>query len=160
MPKFLEMTADKFTFRVATDRLYSPEGVWVLPEPDTTRVRVGLADYLQQHNGDVAFANVKPAGTKLTAGVCFDKIPSVVDSGLTDDGFGCSSWFANWIPHKICWGQRNQTQSRRILTAQNRRSGVTWARASSACGHSPYGPKADSRRLAPLVAVLQTSDPR
>jgi glycine cleavage system H protein len=68
MPKFLEMTADKFTFRVATDRLYSPEGVWVLPEPDTTRVRVGLADYLQQHNGDVAFANVKAAGTRLAAG--------------------------------------------------------------------------------------------
>ena len=27
MPKYLEMTADKFTFRVATDRLYSLEGV-------------------------------------------------------------------------------------------------------------------------------------
>ena len=68
MPKFLEMTVDKFTFRVATDRLYSPEGVWVLTEPDNTRVRVGLADYLQQHNGDVAFANVKPVGTKSAAG--------------------------------------------------------------------------------------------
>jgi glycine cleavage system H protein len=68
MPKYLEMTADKFTFRVATDRLYSPEGVWILPQPESTRVRVGLADYLQQHNGDVAFANVKPVGTMLTAG--------------------------------------------------------------------------------------------
>ena len=74
MPEYLEMTADKFTFRVATDRLYSPEGVWVLPEPDGTRVRVGLADYLQQHNGDVAFANVKPAGTQAGGGgpVCGD----------------------------------------------------------------------------------------
>jgi glycine cleavage system H protein len=77
MPKFLEMTADKFTFRVATDRLYSPEGVWVLPEPDTTRVRVGLADYLQQHNGDVAFANVKPAGTRLAAGGQFAEIETI-----------------------------------------------------------------------------------
>jgi glycine cleavage system H protein len=77
MPKYLEMTADKFTFRVATDRLYSPEGVWVLPEPDTTRVRVGLADYLQQHNGDVAFANVKPAGTRLTAGGQFAEIETI-----------------------------------------------------------------------------------
>jgi hypothetical protein len=68
MPEYLEMTADKFTFRVAKDRLYSAEGVWVLPEPGSTRVRVGLADYLQQHNGDVAFANVKPAGTKLAVG--------------------------------------------------------------------------------------------
>jgi glycine cleavage system H protein len=77
MPKYLEMTADKFTFRVATDRLCSPEGVWVLPEPDTTRVRVGLADYLQQHNGDVAFANVKPVGTKLAAGDQFAEIETI-----------------------------------------------------------------------------------
>ena len=77
MPKYLEMTADKFTFRVATDRLYSTEGVWVLPEPDSTRARVGLADYLQQHNGDVAFANVKPAGTKLAVGGQFAEIETI-----------------------------------------------------------------------------------
>ena len=74
MPQYLEMTADKFTFRVATDRLYSAEGVWVLPEPGDKRVRVGLADYLQQHNGDVAFANVKPVGTELAAGGQFAEI--------------------------------------------------------------------------------------
>ena len=67
MPKYLETVADKFTFRVATDRLYTREGVWVLPEPDARRVRVGVADYLQQHNGDVAFAHVKPSGTVLKA---------------------------------------------------------------------------------------------
>ena len=77
MPKFLEMTADKFTFRVATDRLYSPEGVWILPEPDGKRARVGLADYLQQHNGDVAFANVKPTGTKLAPGDQFAEIETI-----------------------------------------------------------------------------------
>ena len=77
MPKYLEMTADKFTFRVATDRLYSSEGVWILPQPDSTRVRVGLADYLQQHNGDVAFANVKPAGTRLAAGGQFAEIETI-----------------------------------------------------------------------------------
>jgi len=77
MPKYLEMTADKFTFRVATDRLYSTEGVWVLPEPGSTRVRVGVADYLQQHNGDVAFANVKPTGTKLAAGGQFAEIETI-----------------------------------------------------------------------------------
>ena len=77
MPKHLEMTADKFTFRVATDRLYSPEGVWILPQPDSARVRVGLADYLQQHNGDVAFANVKPAGTRLAAGEQFGEIETI-----------------------------------------------------------------------------------
>jgi glycine cleavage system H protein len=77
MPKYLEMTAEKFTFRVATDRLYSAEGVWVLPEPGSIRVRVGLADYLQQHNGDVAFANVKPAGTQLAAGGQFAEIETI-----------------------------------------------------------------------------------
>jgi glycine cleavage system H protein len=77
VPKYLEMTADKFTFRVATDRLYSPEAVWVLPQPDSPRVRVGLADYLQQRNGDVAFANVKPVGSKLAAGDQFAEIETI-----------------------------------------------------------------------------------
>ena len=77
MSEYLEMTAEKFTFRVATDRLYTKEGVWVLPEPDAKRVRVGLADYLQQHNGDVAFANVKAAGTKLAAGDQFAEIETI-----------------------------------------------------------------------------------
>ena len=30
MPEYLETTVDKFIFRVASDRLYSPEGVWAL----------------------------------------------------------------------------------------------------------------------------------
>jgi glycine cleavage system H protein len=77
MSEYLEMTADKFTFRVATDRLYSPEGVWILPEPDGKRVRVGLSDYPQQHNGDVAFANVKPVGTKLAQGDLFAEIETI-----------------------------------------------------------------------------------
>ncbi len=77
MTKYLECTADKFTFRVATDRLYTPEGVWVLPEADGKLMRLGLADYLQQHNGDVAFANVKPVGTKLAAGGQFAEIETI-----------------------------------------------------------------------------------
>ena len=77
MTKYLETTADKFTFRVATDRLYTTEGVWVLPEADGKRVRVGLADYLQQHNGDVAFANVKPVGAALRAGEALAEIETI-----------------------------------------------------------------------------------
>ncbi len=77
MPKYLETTADKFTFRVATDRLYTADGVWVLPEMEGKRVRVGLADYLQQHNGDMAFANVKPAGTALKAGERFAELETL-----------------------------------------------------------------------------------
>ena len=70
MPEYLETTIDKFTFKVATGRLYSAEGVWVLwlqPESNS-RIRVGLSDYLQQHSGDVAFVHPKPVGTKLAAG--------------------------------------------------------------------------------------------
>lgn len=77
MPEYLEMTVDKFTFRVATDRLYTPQGVWVRQELDTKRVRVGVADYMQQHNGDVAFANVKPTGTRLAAGEPFAEIETI-----------------------------------------------------------------------------------
>ncbi len=77
MPQYLETTADKFTFRVATDRLYTSQGIWVLEEPGTNRVRIGVADYTQQHNGDVAFANVKPSGTKVSAGEPFGEIETI-----------------------------------------------------------------------------------
>ena len=77
MPEYLETTADKFTFRVATDRLYTAQGVWIKPETSSSRVRVGLADYTQQHNGDVAFANVKPVGTRLAAGEQFAEIETI-----------------------------------------------------------------------------------
>ncbi|MEN6452154.1 MAG: glycine cleavage system protein H [Thermoguttaceae bacterium] len=66
MPEYLETTVDKFVFHVATDRLYGADGVWV--QAQDGRVRVGVTDYVQQRNGDVAFAHIKPIGTTLTAG--------------------------------------------------------------------------------------------
>lgn len=66
MSDFLETTVDKFTFRVATDRFYNAEGVWAKEE--NGRVRIGLSDFVQQRSGDVAFAEVKPAGTALAVG--------------------------------------------------------------------------------------------
>jgi glycine cleavage system H protein len=79
MADYLETTVDKFIFRVATDRLYNTDGVWVLwlESPGDGYVRVGLTDYLQQLNGDVAFAHIKPAGTKLTAGEEFAEIETI-----------------------------------------------------------------------------------
>jgi glycine cleavage system H protein len=65
MTEFLETTIDKFVFKVATDRLYSAEGVWLLEE--SGRVRLGITDYQQQRSGDVAFAHLKPVGTDLAA---------------------------------------------------------------------------------------------
>ena len=66
MPENLEFTLDKFTFRVALDRFYSSEGIWAKPEAGG--VRIGLSDFLQQRSGDVAFAEVQPAGTALKVG--------------------------------------------------------------------------------------------
>ncbi len=66
MPEFLETTVDKFTFKVATDRFYTREGVWALVAGN--RVRVGLSDFSQQRSGDIAFAEVKPVGTAVAVG--------------------------------------------------------------------------------------------
>ena len=70
MSELLETTIDKFTFRIATDRLYCRDGLWILwTEPHGGgRVRVGLTDFLQQRSGDAAFVTVKPAGTRLRTG--------------------------------------------------------------------------------------------
>ena len=79
MPEFLEVTVDKFTFKVASDRWYTLEGLWVLPSPLTPRpegegIRIGLSDFLQQRSGDIAFAEIKPVGTALAAG---DEVASI-----------------------------------------------------------------------------------
>jgi glycine cleavage system H protein len=66
MPDYLEITLDKFTFKVATDRFYNMEGVWAMEEGG--RVRIGLSDFVQQHSGDVAFAEIKPVGTAISVG--------------------------------------------------------------------------------------------
>jgi glycine cleavage system H protein len=66
MSEFLETSVDKFTFKVVTDRFYTSEGVWAKAE--NGRVRIGLSDFVQQRSGDVAFAEIKPAGTTLAIG--------------------------------------------------------------------------------------------
>lgn len=79
MPEYLEKTVDKFTFRVATDRLYSSEGMWVsLVQPGAPgRVRIGLTDFMQQRSGDVAFVSVKVPGTRLSAGDDFTEMETI-----------------------------------------------------------------------------------
>ena len=66
MTEFLETSVDKFIFRVAADRFYNGVGVWAKVE--NGRVRIGLSDFVQQRSGDVAFAEIKPAGTALAFG--------------------------------------------------------------------------------------------
>jgi glycine cleavage system H protein len=67
MAEILEFTIDKFTFKFPADRYYHREGIWALAEGGN-RVRIGLSDFVQQNSGDVAFAEVKPAGTVLDFG--------------------------------------------------------------------------------------------
>ena len=66
MTEFLETIIDKFIFKVATNRYYSSEGLWV--QADGNRVRIGLSDFLQQRSGDVAFAEVMPIDTNVAVG--------------------------------------------------------------------------------------------
>jgi glycine cleavage system H protein len=77
MSTMLEATVDKFTFRVATDRLSHRDGVWALPVDSGRRVRLGLTDFVQQHNGDVTFATVQPAGTVLRVGDALAEIETM-----------------------------------------------------------------------------------
>lgn len=79
MTEYLETTLDKFTFRVAKGRLYTPDGVWIEARQSGSPplVRLGVTDYFQQHNGDVAFVTVKPPGTRLNFGDEFAEIESM-----------------------------------------------------------------------------------
>lgn len=79
MPEYLQTTIDKFTFRVANDRFYTADGVWLLPiqSQSAQRVRVGITDFFQQHNGDVAFVHVKGTGTGLNNGEEFAEIETM-----------------------------------------------------------------------------------
>jgi len=82
MTEYLEIKVDKFTFKVAVDRLYNTEGVWALASDNI--VRIGLSDFLQQRSGDIAFVEVKPAGTILAFGEEFSSIETIkVDIALS-----------------------------------------------------------------------------
>ncbi len=75
MTDYLEYTLDKFTFRVAADRLYNSEGVWA--KADSGRVTIGVSDFFQQHNGDVAFAEVQEVGTAVSTNDEFATIETI-----------------------------------------------------------------------------------
>jgi glycine cleavage system H protein len=64
--RLLELAVDKFLFRFPSDLYYSEAGIWVRFEG--SRARIGLSDFIQQRNGDVAFAEPKEEGTLVRAG--------------------------------------------------------------------------------------------
>ena len=73
--QILKVTIDKFTFVIPKALSYSEAGVWVKLEGN--RARLGLADFAQQHSGDVAFAKIRPVGTKLKSGDEFADLETV-----------------------------------------------------------------------------------
>ncbi len=75
MSDYLEYTLDKFTFKVAADRLYTSEGVWAKAEG--SRVTVGVSDFFQQRNGDVAFAEVVEVQTAVSTNDPFANIETI-----------------------------------------------------------------------------------
>jgi glycine cleavage system H protein len=68
----LELTVDKFTFRFPKDLFYSEAGMWIRRE--SSLFRMGLSDFAQQRNGDIAFVNLMPPGTVLEVN---DEIASI-----------------------------------------------------------------------------------
>jgi glycine cleavage system H protein len=73
--EMLELTIDKFTFRVPKGLYYNDTGVWVRQEGSLARL--GFSDFAQQRSGDMAFAEVKPVGTELVPGDEFASIETI-----------------------------------------------------------------------------------
>jgi len=68
----IKVTVDKFIFRFPVGLRYSDSGLWIKHEAGLARV--GLSDFVQQRNGDIAFANLPDRGSLLDAG---DDIASI-----------------------------------------------------------------------------------
>ncbi len=82
MTETLQLTVDKFTFRVDPSCFFNSEGVWV--RTSRNLARLGISDFLQQHSGDIAFVEVKPEGTSVAVGDEFSSVETIkVDIALT-----------------------------------------------------------------------------
>ncbi len=66
MAEFLETTFDKFIFRVKVGSFYSEDDYWV--DIDGRVATVGVTDYLQKSNGDVAFIEPVAPGKQVKRG--------------------------------------------------------------------------------------------
>lgn len=68
----INVTVDKFIFKFPIGLRYSESGLWIKQEEGLARI--GLSDFAQQRNGDIAFANLPDKGISLNAG---DEIASI-----------------------------------------------------------------------------------
>ncbi len=64
--EFLEVTRDKFIFRVKTSYLYHPDECWV--KNDAGLLTVGVTDFFQRTVGDMIYIDLLEIGTKVAQG--------------------------------------------------------------------------------------------
>ena len=124
----LEVTVDKFIFRVPEELFFSEEGIWLALEGK--RARIGLSDLAQQVNGDIAFANVIPAGSKVNPGGEIGSIDTVIltvnrpsfGTGLMENCPGCNAP----IPVKttMMWFEVSEVHPFRVTSHQYSPSSV------------------------------------
>ncbi len=110
----LELTVDKFIFRVRSGYLYSEAGAWVDYDPARGVARVGLSDFRQQSSGDAAFVELPEVGAQLAAGddlvnvetIKVDLVvPAPVDGEIVavNDALGESPELINQQPYGDGW---------------------------------------------------------
>jgi glycine cleavage system H protein len=58
--EIIKLTVDKFIFIFPANLLYSEAGLWIGQEGGL--LRIGMSDFAQQRNGDIAFATLASAG--------------------------------------------------------------------------------------------------
>ncbi|HEU5396865.1 MAG TPA: glycine cleavage system protein GcvH [Verrucomicrobiae bacterium] len=75
MSEWLELTYDKFIFRVKADCLYRRDDYWARIEGNVATV--GVADYRQKASGDVAFLEAVAAGTDARQGAALGVIETI-----------------------------------------------------------------------------------
>jgi len=75
MAEFLETTFDKFIFKVKTGYLYTDDDYWV--DIRGTVATVGVTDYLQKSNGDVAFVEPAAVGKSVKKGEELGEIETI-----------------------------------------------------------------------------------
>ncbi len=63
---FMEVTYDKFLFKVKPDYLYHREESWAKEDGDL--ITVGVTDFFQRTAGDVAFIELPEIGTEVIGG--------------------------------------------------------------------------------------------
>jgi glycine cleavage system H protein len=75
MAEFLETTYDKFIFTVKVGYLYTGDDYWV--DIRGTVATVGVTDYLQKSNGDVAFVEPVAPGKSVKRGEELGEIETI-----------------------------------------------------------------------------------